>query len=201
MIRISSILVEECADDSWLSFAHPLMPNAMARFQERQRLDEERRVEEECRVEVARRLAQRDADRVAREVAASRLSPTSSRTAARKTSNSSLGGGDVALESEESMGKRTRSVSRGRGRGQVRRGTRSQPVTMPTRSQVAEASFQEPKFVVPPNSVVVSNICDALLSLLITSIGPCSVHSMWRLSAKIPVLHHEGSEEMRQVLP
>jgi len=85
---ISSVLVEECADNSWLSFAHPLMPNAMARFQERQRLDEERHVEEERRVEVARRLeeerrlevehcaAQRDADHVAREVAASRLSPT-----------------------------------------------------------------------------------------------------------------------------
>jgi len=166
MIQISSVLVEECADNSWLSFAHPLMPNAMARFQERQRLDEERRVEEEHRVEVARRLeeerraAQREADCVAREVAASRLSPTLSRTAARKTSNSSLGGGDVALESEESMGKRTRSISQGRGRGQVRRGTRSQPVTTPTRSQVAEASFQEPKFVVPPNSVVVSNVCD-----------------------------------------
>src|SRR5258708_2222963 len=118
MIWISSVLVEECADDRWLSFAHPLMPNAMARFQERQRLDEERRVkeehcvEEECHVEVERcleeerclevkrRAAQRDADRVACEVAASRLSPTSSRTAARKTSNSSLGGGDVELESE-----------------------------------------------------------------------------------------------------
>jgi len=119
----------------------------------------------------------------------------------RKTSNSSLGGGDVELESEESMGKQTRSISRGRGRGGVWRGTRSQPVTTPMRSQVAEASFQEPKFVMPPNSVVVSNVCDVLLSLLTTSIGPCSVHSMWRLSAKIPVLHHEGSEEMCQVLP
>jgi hypothetical protein len=123
MIQISSVLVEECADDSWLSFAHPIMPNAMARFQERQHLDEERRVEEErhleeehClaeerRLEVKRRAAQMEADYVAREGAASQLSPTSSRTAARKTSNSSLGGGDVELESEESMGKCTRSVS------------------------------------------------------------------------------------------
>src|SRR5258705_10336605 len=50
--------------------------------------------------------------------------------------------------------------------GQVRRGTRSQPVTTPTRSQVAKASFQEPKFVVRPNSVIVSNVCDVLLSRL-----------------------------------
>lgn len=172
MLRVSIELVESCREESWLSFAHVLMPNIMATVLARRRVEEELRaeeerqrlVEEDRRRELERRAAQREADRVAREVAAQRLSPTSSRTAARKTSNSSLGGGDIERDSEESMGTRTRSVSRGRGRGLGGKSTRPMPVATPKSSQVetprasqvAGTEFREPKFRVPRNSVVVS---------------------------------------------
>jgi hypothetical protein len=144
---------------------------------ERRRVEEERRIEEEERQyraeqdrrrEVERRVFQREADRASCEAAAQRLSPTSSRTAARKTSTSSLGGGDVEWNSEErmGMGTRTRSVSRGRAHGLGGKSTRSMPVeapkssqvATPTASKVAKPEFQEPKFMVPRNSDVVSSL-------------------------------------------
>jgi hypothetical protein len=121
MVWISIELVESCGKESWLSFAHVLMPNIMATVLERWQVEEERRIaedrqhciEEDCRLKLERRTAQREADCMAHEVAAQQLSPTLSRTVGTKTSNSSLGGGDVEWNSEESMGTHTRSVSWG----------------------------------------------------------------------------------------
>ena len=185
MVRVSVELVESCNEEGWLSFAHVLMPNIAAMVLERRRVEEERRIEEEERQyraeqdrrrELERRAFQREAERASREAAAQRLSPTSSRTAARKTSTSSLGGGDVEWNSEASMGMgtRTRSVSRGRGRGLGGKSTRSMQVEAPKSSQVAtpkssqvatpkaskvaKPEFREPKFVVPCNSDVVSSL-------------------------------------------
>jgi len=170
MIRISSILVEECADDSWLSFAIPSWPNANGKVQERQRLDENVASRKNAlsrshssrgraSLEVERRAAQRDltvwlvrwlqVDLVQHRVGLLREDV--------EFEFGGWGGGwwrCRAGRARKAWVSGTRSVSRGRGRGQVRRGTRSAAGLRRQRGRRSRGFLSEPKFVVPPNSVV-----------------------------------------------
>ena len=90
MIQISITLVESCTEESWLSFAHVLMPNIAATVLERRQIedkcrteeDRQHHIEEDHRLELKCCTAQREADHVAHEVAVQQLSLTLSRTAA-----------------------------------------------------------------------------------------------------------------------
>ncbi|KIM81309.1 hypothetical protein PILCRDRAFT_8969 [Piloderma croceum F 1598] len=147
MVCNASSLVERFADDSWLEWAAELMPNFVARI-ERAREEQERRVreEEERRAQDARRAeengrkqlqeeevhraVQKEKERVEREAVMGRLSPNSSRTAPRKTSQSSLASVDVDLLAiEDDFGKATL------------------------------AAYQNPKFRLPKGAELVNKLC------------------------------------------
>ena len=154
MLREASSLVERFAEDSWLEWAAELMPNIAARVERereaeaKRRADEERRVElenrrQQRREEQERRAAQKERERADREAVASRLSPTSSRTAPRKTSQSSLvsAGADLnVLVSEDDISGSQRTT---------RGGTKGKAKATPV-------AFQNPKFRLPKGSELVS---------------------------------------------
>jgi hypothetical protein len=153
MVQQASALVERFADDGWLEWGAPLMPTFVdragaAREAEAKRLeDEERRLEAERRKEDRRRKQEADRvrreakekERLEREAAASRLSPSSSRTAARKTSSSSLADDDDAEEIAASQ------VSRGKGRTSKGKG----------KASTSTRAYQEPKFALPNGAALV----------------------------------------------
>jgi len=100
MVQEAANLVETVADDWWLEWGAPLMPSFVQRAEEAREYEAEQKhlkverlktQQRRKRVEAERvRREEQEKERLARETAASRLSPTSSRVAARKTSNSSF---------------------------------------------------------------------------------------------------------------
>jgi len=151
MVQEASNLVETVADDQWLEWGAPLMPSFVQRAEEaREREAEQKRVEAERlkaqqrrkRVEAERvRREEQDKERQARETAASRLSPTSSRVAARKTSHSSLA-------EEEEVDELASSQPKSKGKGRAIKGKKT--------ASTSTRAFQEPKFDLPAGAALVS---------------------------------------------
>ena len=153
MLREASDLVDKFGDESWLEWAAELMPRTAARV-EREReaeaklqADEERRVEAEAlrkrrREEKDRRAVKKEKER---EAEMGRLSPNSSRTAPRKTSQSSLASAEVEAglfaSEEDFVGsqRRTRGSQKGKGKA-------------------TEVAYQDPKFKLPKDAELVSSI-------------------------------------------
>jgi len=150
MVQEASTLVETVADDRWLEWGAPLMPSFVQRAEEaREREVEQKRVEAEQlktqqrrkRVEAERvRREEQEKERLAREAAASRLSPTSSRVAARKTSNSSFA-------EEEEVDELASSQPKSKGKGRTIKGKE--------KASTSHRAFQEPRFDLPPNAALV----------------------------------------------
>jgi hypothetical protein len=161
MVRQASDLVETVADDSWLEWGEPLMPSFVRRAEEaREREVEQRRLEAERLKEQQRRKRieaeqqrreEKEKERLARETAASRLSPTSSRTAARKTSNSSF------AEEDEVAASRPKSKSKGQSRAS--KGKAKASTSTPR-------AFQEPKFELPAGAALVGPSAPFIAPLL-----------------------------------
>jgi len=151
MLREASDLVDRFGDETWLEWAAELMPRTSARIEREREADAKRQADEERRVEAenllqqrreekARRTEKKEKERADREAEIGRLSPTASRAAPRKTSQSSLASGvDVFGSEEDIVGsqRRTRGSQKGKGKA-------------------TEVAYQNPKFALPKNSELVS---------------------------------------------
>jgi len=156
MIHEASQLVEKFGDESWLDWAAELMPRTMARVEHEREADAKHQADEECRLEAEalrkqhreekdRRAVKKEKERAEHEAEMDRLSPTASRTAPRKASQSSLASADLEAElfasEEDFVGsqRRTRGSQKGKGK-------------------VAEVAYQNSRFTLPKNSELVSSI-------------------------------------------
>ena len=168
MLREASSLVERFAEDSWLGWAAELMPNIAARVEREREAEEKRRADEERRVEIENRrqqrreeqgcrAAQKERERADREAAASRLSPTSSRTAPRKTSQSSLvsAGADLDVLASEDDISGSQRTTRGGKKG---------------KAKATEVAYQDPKFKLPKNAELVSSTVVPRCGLLLMQV-------------------------------
>jgi len=208
MVRDASSLVERFADDSWLEWAAELMPNFVARI-ERAREEQERRVREEeerraqearraeenrrkqLREEEVRRAAQKEKERAEREAVMGRLSPNSSRTAPRKTSQSSLASVDVDLLAIEDDFVGSQSKSRGGKKGKGK-----------GKAKATSAAYQDPKFRLPKGAELVS-CAQSLINdprLIASFPGEQVVRPMsHQLPDALPLLRRPRQDKMRQV--